>query len=209
MAPTHAAPEKRHQINLPITFDIARFARISRLLTCIRRRSRLPQKYRRVPAAEKLRHDRSERTGVLALPRATKALRGSEVTSTIDSKSPMERRVASFANASTTAQDAINRARLYSDLEASVKELVNLLVPSEMMLNKASAEGVVSDDGGHITIRRDELDSLVHLVGHARVVADRLRDIMRAAKINVDEPRVRDDSWKKDPRESLRPVKSA
>lgn len=151
----------------------------------------------------------------------------------------MEQIVANFPNASTPPQDAVTRARLYAELEIAVKELVNLLVPSELMLSKASLEGLLSEDSRHVTIRRDELDSLVHLVGHARAVADRLRDIMRAAKINVEEPRAREeqrpreeprpreesrvrdenrardesrareDAWRKEPRESLRTVKSA
>jgi hypothetical protein len=139
----------------------------------------------------------------------------------------MEKIVANFPDTTNAAQDATTRARLYAELEIAVKELVNLLVPSEVMLNKACAEGLMSEDSNHVTIRRDELESVTHLVGHARVVADRLRDIMRAAKINVEEPRLRDaprprdevrvrdesrprdDSWRKEPREALRTVKSA
>lgn len=114
-----------------------------------------------------------------------------------------------FPAADPTTADAALRAHLYREMETALKELVNLLVPSEIMLNKASVEGLASDDDSLVTVRRDELDSLVHLVGTARTVADRLREIMRVAKIKVEESQVRDDPWKPDARDVLRAVKSA
>lgn len=139
------------------------------------------------------------------------------------------------AVASTLVQEQKIRDELFTTMGATVKELVNLLLPADYILTllDKNAEPITGTD--KVAVRRDELDSVVHMIANAHVLASKLRSIIAAAGLSgvdaapsaeIASPparddasarprgdeataRPRDDSWRKDVREALRPSKAA
>lgn len=65
----------------------------------------------------------------------------------------------------------------------AVKEIVNLLLPANLLLQKMSDEGVPLEHGRQACVDRAELDSALHLVNHAQLIAAQIRDVLATAQI--------------------------
>lgn len=85
--------------------------------------------------------------------------------------------------------DAMTSASTYNSHEfcvsmgGAVKEIVNLLLPANLLLQKMSDEGVPLEHGRQACVDRAELDSALHLVNHAQLIAAQIRDVLATAQI--------------------------
>jgi len=114
-----------------------------------------------------------------------------------------------------------------------VKEIINLLLPANMLLQKLSNEGVALENR-QVSVDRAELDSAMHLVAHAQLVSMQLREILANAQAKQqpaaaprndvrlredarlrdesrvrEEARLREELARKEAGETVRPLRSA
>lgn len=87
------------------------------------------------------------------------------------------------ALASSLSNNGPQRDKLFQSMEGAVKEIVNFLLPSDHLLQQMerTLEPVPGAGGEKVAIRRDELESIIHLVSSAHVLSSRLRTIFALA----------------------------
>ncbi|MFC7052162.1 hypothetical protein ACFQI3_05605 [Hansschlegelia quercus] len=87
------------------------------------------------------------------------------------------------ALASSLSNNGPQRDKLFQSMEGAVKEIVNFLLPSDHLLQQMerTLEPVAGAGAEKVAIRRDELESVIHLVSSAHVLSSRLRTIFALA----------------------------